>query len=222
MNAVIIGGGQVGSYIAKLLLDNGCTVKVIEKREDVLEKLRAELPSEILVVGGGADPHIMEKAGIQQADVVAAVTGADEINLVASTIAKYEFGVPRVIARVNHPKNEWLFTAEMGVDVPVNQANLLARLVVDEIDLKHMITLMKINRGKHSISQFNVEPGSLADGKSLKELPMPEDAVLIAIHRGDEVILPRGETVVQADDRILALCSTPAQQVIDTIFAEPQ
>ena len=105
MKVIIIGGGQVGAYIAKLLLNDNCSVKVIENREIVVEKLKKILPLDTIVLGSGTDPNILESCGIAEADVVATVTGADETNLVASTIAKFEFDVPRVIARVNNPQN---------------------------------------------------------------------------------------------------------------------
>ena len=109
MNIIIIGGGKVGAYIAKLLLNDNYSVKVIENRKDVLDKLKKEIPEDNIVLGSGTEPNVLESSGITETDVVAAVTGADETNLVASTIAKFEFGVPRVIARVNNPQNMWLF-----------------------------------------------------------------------------------------------------------------
>jgi trk system potassium uptake protein TrkA len=120
MKVIIIGGGKVGSYIAELLMNSKCSIKVIEHRKNVLEKLKTEIPAEMIIYGSGTDPDVLESAGIADADVVAAVTGADEANLVASTIAKFEFNVPRVISRINNPRNAWLFNAGMGVDVALN------------------------------------------------------------------------------------------------------
>ena len=113
MRTIIVGGGQVGSYVARILIDAGRDVRVVEYREKPLAGLKNELPPEAIVNGDGADPKVLEQAGINDADVVAAVTGADEINLVTATIAKFEFGVDKVIARINNPKNTWLFTEEM-------------------------------------------------------------------------------------------------------------
>lgn len=220
MNAIIIGGGQVGSYIAGLLLESNCHVRIIEPRESVFNKLKNELPLETLIIGGGTDPATMEQAGIEKADVVVAVTGADETNLVASTIAKYEFGVPRVIARVNNPKNEWLFNAGMGVDVKFNQANILAHLVVNEIDLKNMVTLLKLNKGDYSIVQVTVAPSSTAVGKAVKDLSLSGEVLLIAIHRGDEILLPRGETQIQQGDHILVFADDQGQVFTNRLFGE--
>lgn len=218
MNVIIIGGGKVGAYIANLLLNNNCSVKVIEHRENVLEKLKKEIPEEVIVHGSGTDPSILESSGITEADVVAAVTGADETNLVASTIAKFEFGVPRVIARVNNPQNAWLFNSGMGVDVGLNQADLMAHIVVEEMDVKNVLTLMKLNRGDYSIVQIKVDNQSEAANKALKDMRIPAKAVLIAIFHGKEVIIPRGDTIINAGDNILALADKDAQITLNALF----
>ncbi|HEX3040280.1 MAG TPA: TrkA family potassium uptake protein [Caproiciproducens sp.] len=218
MKVIIIGGGQVGVYIANLLLGNKCTVKVIENREAVFEKLKKDLPKENIVFGSGTNPAVLESVGIADADVVAAVTGSDETNLVASTIAKFEFGVPRVIARVNNPKNSWMFNAGMGVDIGLNQADLMAHLVIEGIDLKNILTLMKINRGEYSIVQVSVDSHSQAVRKPIKELVIPSSAVLIAISRGESTIIPRGDTVIYENDNVLALADESAQAAINELF----
>jgi len=218
MKVIIIGGGQVGAHIASLLLNNNCTVKVIENRENVFTKLKLELPLDNIVFGSGTDPNILEFCGIADADVVVAVTGADETNLVASTIAKFEFGIPRVIARVNNPKNTWLFNSNMGVDVGLNQADLMAHLVIEEMDLKNMLTLMKINRGDYAIVQVKVDDKSESVHKTVKDISIPAKAVLIAIYRGDKVIIPRGNTTIMGGDDILAFADVDAKVVINKIF----
>lgn len=218
MKVIVIGGGKVGAYIAKLLLDNNCSVKVIENRKNVLDKLRRELPEDAIVHGSGTDPDILESCGIAETDVVAAVTGADEVNLVASTIAKFEFDAPRVIARVNNPQNAWLFNSGMGVDVGLNQADLMAHIVVEEMDLKNMLTLMKINRGNYSIVQVKVDNQSEAVNKTLKDLIIPAKAVLISISRGKSVIIPRGDTIIKEGDSILAFTDKDAQVTMNELF----
>ena len=205
MKVVIIGGGQTGAYIANLLLSNNISVKVIENRGVVLGKLKNELPADVIVSGSGTDPKYLEAAGIAEADVVVCVTGADETNLVAATLAKMEFGVPRVIARVNNPKNAWLFNAGMGVDVGVNQADLMAHLVVSEMDLKDMMTLLKLNDGNYAIVQIRVDGQSPAAEKAVKDLSIPANALLITILRGKDTIVPNGDTLIHSEDSILAL-----------------
>jgi len=217
MKVIIVGGGQMGAYIASLLLKNDCAVTVIENREAVFTKLKKDLPAQNILLGDGTNPSVLESAGIAGADVVAAVSGTDETNLVASTIAKFEFGVPRVIARVNNPKNVWLFTPSMGVDVALNQADLLAHLVVEEMDLKNMYTLLKVSHGAYSIAEVKVAEQSIAAGKPVRDLAIPEKSVLIAITRGDKVIIPRGDTVVLGGDQILVLADTESKVGINRL-----
>lgn len=218
MKVIIVGGGQMGTYLAALLLKNKCDVTLIENRDNVFEKLTRELPAGNILQGDGTQPAVLESAGIANADVVAAVSGADETNLVVSTITKYEFGVPRVIARVNNPKNAWLFTPEMGVDVALNQADLLAHLVVEDMDLKNMFTLLKVSHGKYSIAEVKVDARSKGAGKAVRELSIPETSVLVAITRGSDVIIPRGDTVVEGGDTVLVLASSDSKTVINRLF----
>jgi trk system potassium uptake protein len=117
MNVLIVGGGKTGAQLTRLLLDEGHRVPLIERRPETAERLRGELPTECVVTGDGSSPNILEGVGILSAQVLAAVTGEDEANLVITTLARFEFKVPRTIARVNNPKNAWLFTPDMGVDV---------------------------------------------------------------------------------------------------------
>lgn len=218
MKVIIVGGGQVGAYIANMLLKNQCSVKVIENRDDVIEKLKRDLPLENIVLGSGTDPDVLESAGIAEADAIAAVTGADETNLVAATLAKFEFGVSRVIARVNNPKNAWLFNAGMGVDVGLNQADLMAHLVVEEIDFKNIFTLMKLNHSGYSIVQVKVDSQSAVVNKAILNLAIPAKAVLIAVYRGKDVIIPHGDTVFHVGDNILVFADEDAQAAINELF----
>jgi trk system potassium uptake protein TrkA len=218
MKVIIIGGGKVGAYVADLLLNNGCSVKIIEIREAICTNLKNSLPRDTVVFGSGTDPNVLESCGIADTDVVAAVTGDDEINLVASTIAKFEFGVPRVIARVNNPKNVWLFNAGMGVDVGLNMADLMSHIVVEEMDLKNMLTLLKMSRGNYSIVQIKVDRLSAAVNKKLKDMDIPEKAVFIALYRGKDVIIPRGNTTIMEGDDILVFADGDSQVKLNNLF----
>lgn len=218
MKVIIIGGGQVGSHLASLLLSNGHEVKVVEHRENVFHKLEQELPHDSLLFGNGSDPDVMKKAGIASANVVAAVTGADEINLVVSTLAKMEFGVPRVVARVNNPKNAWLFNQMMGVDVGVNQAEIMAHFVVEEMNLKDMFTLLRLNRGEYSIVQIQVQAGAKAVNRQLKDLSIPKKCVLIAITRDKSILIPKGDTQILQGDEILTLTDEESRPELREIF----
>ena len=217
MNVVIIGGGQVGAYIANLLLESKHHVMVIENREAVLEKIREELPMGNIVAGNGTDPNVLEAAGIQRADVVAAVTGADEVNLVATTIAKFEFGVKRVLARVNNPKNAWLFDASMGVDVVLNQANLMARIIIEEMNLDQMMMLLKLGGSDYSISQFKVCTGANAIGQRMGDLRIPASSSFVAIDRGGQIVMPSDDVVIEEGDNLVIFADEPAMEVVHSL-----
>ena len=133
MNVLIVGGGQVGGHVAQLLLAAGCQVTIVEPREAALARVRQDVPGACILAGSGTDPAMLEAAGVATAGVVCAVTGADETNLAIATLAKFGFGVGRVLARMNNPRNRWLFEPDLGVDLAVNQAELMAQLVVEGI-----------------------------------------------------------------------------------------
>lgn len=205
MNVIIIGGGKTGSHLAHLILEEGHTVKIIEERGNVLEKLKGELSSEHIVPGNGSSPPVLEAAGIRAADVLAAVTGSDETNLVVTSLARFEFNVPRIIARINNPKNAWLFTPEMGVDAALNQADILAHLVAEEMSLGDMITLLKLRRGEFSLIEEKVHPQSPVASQAISGLAIPPDCTIVAVIRKNQLIIPKGNTILEEDDEIIAL-----------------
>jgi len=205
MFVIIVGGGKTGSHLAADLLKEGHKVKVIEGREDVLERLRNELPLDLLIEGDGSSPAVLENADIAHAQVLAAVTGEDEANLVITTLARFEFNVPRVIARVNNPKNAWLYTQEMGVDVALNQSDILAHLIAEEMSLGDMMTLLKFRKGQYALVEEKVHPLALAAGKAIRDLALPPRCVLAAIIRKGELIIPKGDVQLQHADEIIAL-----------------
>jgi len=205
MFVIIVGGGNTGSYLAKLLLDGGHKVKVIEERQIPLEKLPNEIPLEVIIRGDGSSPITLENAGIRKANVLAAVTGSDETNLVVTSLARFEFNVPRVIARVNNPKNAWLFNQEMGVDVALNQADILARLVAEEMSLGDMMTLLKLRKGEFSLIEEKVHPLSISANICLRDIGLPNDSVIVAIIHKNQILIPHGDTILQPADEVLAL-----------------
>jgi trk system potassium uptake protein TrkA len=218
MFVIIVGGGNTGSYLAKMLLDGGHTVKVIEERPAILEKLKTELPSEAIIPGDGSSPVTLEKAGVLSAHVLAAVTGLDETNLVITSLARFEFNVPRVIARVNNPKNAWLFTHEMGVDVALNQAEIFARLIAEEMSLGDMMTLLKLRRGEYSLVEEKVHPLAAAVNQNLSALQLPSECVIAAIIRKNQLLIPHGDTVLQPADEVLALVHTSQLAQLATLL----
>jgi trk system potassium uptake protein TrkA len=205
MKVLVIGGGKVGSYLAALLVAEKHDVRIIEIRPERVAPLRRDLPSESVLAGSGTAPAVLEAAGIQHTQVVAAVTGADETNLVAASLARFEFNVPRVIARVNNPKNAWLFTSQMGVDVALNQADLMAHLIVEEMSLGDMMILLKLRKGEYSLVEEQVHPQAQATGKAIRDLRLPDECVLAAVIRAGKLIIPRGDTVLQPLDEVLAV-----------------
>lgn len=218
MYTIIVGGGQIGAYLASLLLAEKHQIKVIEQRRDRIAILEQTIPAEMLILGSGSDPTILENAGIHKADVVAAVTGSDETNLVVCSLARLEFKVPRVIARVNNPKNAWLYTPEMGVDVALNQADLLAHLIAEEMSLGDMMTLLKLRKGLYSLVEEKVAPNSVANGRALRDLNIPPRCVFTAIIRKGELIVPRGDTVLQTADEVLAVVHSAELPQLATIL----
>jgi len=205
MFVIIVGGGKTGSSVAELLLKEKHRVIVVEHRQDIIERLREELPRESVFEGDASLPSILEAAGVGEANVVAAVTGEDEANLVVCTLARFEYGVPRIIARVNNPKNAWLFTPEMGVDVALNEADMMAHLVAEEMSLGDMMTLLKFRKGQYALVEEKVHPLALAAGKAIRDLHLPPQCVLAAIIRKGELIIPKGDVLLQPADEVIAL-----------------
>lgn len=205
MFVIIVGGGKTGSQLALQLLDGGHEIRLIEDRPGVLERLVHEMPPDVVVAGDGSSPTVLEEAGVRRAQVLAAVTGEDEANLVITTLARFEFNVPRIIARVNNPKNAWLFTPDMGVDVALSQADILARLIAEEMSLGDMMTLLKLRKGEYSIVEEKVHPQAQVVGKQLREIQMPVECTIVAILRKGQLIIPRGDTILQPVDEVIAL-----------------
>lgn len=222
MYVIVVGGGKIGTRLAALLRDGGYQVKVIEIRREEIARLQAELSPDVVMLGDGTAPEILEEADIRQADAVAAVTGADETNLVVLNLAKFEFGVRRTIGRVNNPKNAWLYSQEMGVDVGLNQADMMAHLIAEEMSLGDMMTLLKLRRGEYSLVEEKVDPSSAAAGKAVRDLDLPTDCVLSAVVRRGELILPRGPTVLEAGDEVLAVVHSSCVSDLAAILGRPQ
>ncbi len=219
MFVIIVGGGKTGSYLAELLRKEKHQVKVIEDRLEVIERLKQELPPDAVIEGDGSSPRVLEQADVMHANVLAAVTGEDEANLVIAMMARFEFRVPRIIARVNNPKNAWMFTPDMGIDVALNQADMMAHLIAEEMSLGDMMTLLKLRRGQYSLVEEKVHPTAVVVGKAVRELMLPPQCILAAIIRKGELIIPRGDIVLMPADEVLAVVHSSEVEALASLLA---
>ncbi|MCI1998791.1 MAG: TrkA family potassium uptake protein [Olsenella sp.] len=219
MQIIIVGGGKTGSYLAPILKGDGSSVVVVDNRRRVAERFQANLPDQRVIVGNGTSPEVLERAGVMGADVVIAATGSDEVNLVVSTLAKVEYQVPRVVARVNNPRNSWMFNESMGVDVGINQADLIARSVQEGLDMEDVFTIMRLGKDDHALVQVEVRPGSGAVGRRVSDLSLPDQTVIIAIDRAGDIIVPNGDTGLCEGDNVLALTPEGARQELRRALA---
>ncbi len=221
MYVLIIGGGRTGSHLASLLFSQGHEVRVVEQRPEILTNIHHELPTEIIYEGDGTDPQFLEAMNIQKANVLAAVSSDDADNLVAASLAKQHYGVARVIGRVNNPRNAWLFTPEFGVDVALNQADIMAKLIEEEMSLGDMMIMLKLRRGKYSLVEEKIFPGAHAVGVAVKDLPLPANCTISGVIRHGEIVIPRGVTVLEEGDEILALVDDSARAQLEKLLGRP-
>jgi trk system potassium uptake protein len=205
LSVMIIGGGNMGAYLCQLLLAGGHQAKIVEIRQERIPELRLDLLEEAVVWGNGTDPSVLEAAGINDVTVVAAVTGNDETNLVVTSLARFEFGISRTIARVNNPRNSWMFTSIMGVDVALNQAELMGHLIAEEMSLGQMMTLLKLRRGQYALVEEKVDATALASARSVHDLNLPSQCILVAVLREGQLLVPQPELVLQPEDEVLAV-----------------
>lgn len=218
LTILIAGRGKVGSYLASLLLGKNHRVRIIEELDSESSLLQHSIPDDIIIRGNPINPHVLVSAGINEADIVAAVTRSDEINLVITSLARFEFNVPRTVARVNVPKNAWLFTQEMGVDVALNQADLMAHIIAEEISFRDMKTLLKLQKGQYSLIEKVVQEGSDITGKTIREINIPAECVFSAIIRNGNLIIPKGSTMIQPGDEILAVSHVSVLDDLDRLI----
>ena len=160
-----------------------------------------------VLLGDACEPYVLEEAKLGQADVIVAATGDDEDNLVVSLLAKQEFAVPRVLARVNHPENEWMFTEQWGVDTAVSPPHILTALVEEAVSVGDIVRLLKLQRGKVTLVELTLQEGSAAAGRPMYELRLPLDSAIVAIVRDEHVVIPQPETVLTAGDELMAIAT---------------
>jgi trk system potassium uptake protein TrkA len=214
MRVAIAGAGAVGRSIAAELIDGRHQVMLIERDADQFEPQSVEQADWVL--GDACEVSILEESGIEQCDVVIAATGDDKVNLVVSLLAKTEFAVPRVVARVNNPSNEWLFTDAWGVDVAVSTPRMLAAMVEEAVSVGDLVRLMTFRQSQANLVELTLPEETPLAGKSVSELALPRDAALVTILRGDRVIVPQPEDPLEPGDELLFVATSDVEPEIRT------
>lgn len=210
MKVAIAGGGKVGTYIAHDLLRNHHQVVMIERDPARAGEVAAELSLQVREADA-CELAELHAAGLGDVDVMVAATGEDQVNLVVSLLAKQEFAIPRVVARVNHPKNQWLFNEAWGVDVSVSSPQLLTALVEEAVSVGSLVQLLPLRGSEAKLVEVRLAKDFPCGSQSLSELPLPRDATIVAVVRDGHVIVPNGDTVLETADEVLALVTPDSE-----------
>ena len=213
MKVLIAGAGKVGAFIAADLSAAGHDVTIVDVNPARVEQLREleSLAATAVVAADACEVTELIAAGAETVDVVVAVTGDDEDNLVISMLAKQEFAVPRVLARVNHPENRWLFDQTWGVDVAVSTPHLLTALVEEAVSVGTLVRLMSLPGGRAHLVEVTLAEDTPVAGKDLAALPFPRNSTVVAVIRAGSVVVPRGDTTLFAGDEVLVLVNEESE-----------
>ena len=203
MKSIIIGGGKIGYYLLKTLKEKNYNVVLIERDKKLCESIAEDIDADI-ICGDGTDVDVLKDAGINEAEVVAAVTGADEENLVICKIAKSTFNISKTIARVNNPKNMSMFKA-LGVDKTVCSTAVIANLIEYEFDKDNFKIIQTFERGAMILVEIKIDKESIWNDNFVKDLDLPDECVMTSVLRDDKAIYPRGNTRIIENDNILVL-----------------
>lgn len=217
MRVAIAGGGAVGTFVANDLRLAGHDVLIIERNPDLVARLRPTMDVE-WQVGDAAEVTELQEAGVANVDVMVAATGEDQVNLVVSLLAKQEFSVQRVIARVNDPKNYWLFNDTWGVDVSVSTPHLLTALIEEAVAVGSLVHLFRFEGGDAGLVEVTLAEDSPAVGKTIMQLDVPRDASIVALVRDGHVVVPRGDTVVREGDEVMVLITSSSEERMKEIL----
>jgi trk/ktr system potassium uptake protein len=221
MRVVVTGGGAVGRHLSADLAERGHRVTLIDQDVAIVEKLREVLEGVTVIQGDACEPWVLEEADLSKAEVVVAATGDDEDNLVTSLLSKQEFAVPRVLARVNHPKNEWLFNEQWGVDAAVSPPHILTAMVEEAVTVGDLVRLIRLEGGRVSIVEMTLPEGSPSVGQPIYGLRLPPDSAIVAILREGHVVIPQPETVLSTGDEVLALANAAAERGLRDAIVGP-
>ena len=220
MKVAVTGAGAVGTFVATDLRAANHEVLMIERNPDVAARLRSGTEFD-WYVGDACEVSHLHEAGIASVDVMVAATGEDQVNLVVSLLAKQEFAVPRVVARVNDPKNKWLFNESWGVDVSVSTPHLLTALIEEAVSVGSLVRLFELEGGNAQLIEVTLAEDSPARDKTLAGLGVPRDATIVAVVRSGHVVFPRGDTVLQLGDEVLALVTPESEPGVKALLVGP-
>src|SRR3954453_1042403 len=216
MRVIIAGGGSVGRFIAEQLAAGGHEVLIVENAADVVGRhSEGAVP---WLLGEACEVSTLARASAESADVVAAVTGDDEDNLVISLLAKQEFGVPRVVALVNNPNNEWMFNESWGGDVSGSTPHLLTALVQEAVSVGSFVRLLSFEGGRARLAEVTLAEGASAADKEIVELGLPRDSTIVALLRKDRVVVPRGDSVLRVGDEVIVLVTEDSEAEVRSIL----
>jgi trk system potassium uptake protein len=221
MFVFIAGGGRTGAQLASQLLAQNYQVRLIEHRRELLARLHHEIPTEVIYEGLATDPTVLHDAGLEKAQVLVACTNDDAANLVLCYLARTVFKVKRTIGRINNPRNAWLFDKNFHVDETINQADVIAHLIQEEMSLGDMMTLLKLRRGRYALVEEKVPAGAKAVGMELRELGLPDQCVIAAIIRNGQITLPRGNTKLEEHDEVLAITDGQGAKQLAILLEPP-
>ncbi len=209
MKVAIAGAGAVGRSIARELIENGHEVTLIERNAEHIDI--DAIPAAHWRLGDACELSLLESAHIEEIDVVIAATGDDKANTVLSLLAKTEFAVPRVVARVNDPRNEWLFDEAWGVDVAVSTPRMLASLVEEAVSVGDLVQLMAFRKGSANLVEITLPDDTPWGGRPVRKLEIPRDAALVAILRGNRVIVPEADEPLEGGDELLLVATADVE-----------
>lgn len=223
MRVVIVGGGKVGAFIAAELVEAGHAVTVLERSPQRCAQVTGGHTSTTAanaewLVADGCEVDALTAAKMETADVLVAVTGDDEDNLVAALLGKVEFGVPRVIARINDPDNEWMFDESWGVDVAVSTPHLITGLVEGAVGVGNLVRILAFEGGRIRLAELTLHANANAVGRQLADLGFPRGASVVAIVRDDHVVVPRGDTALCAGDEVVVLVSDDTEPAVQDLL----
>jgi trk system potassium uptake protein len=219
VKVVIVGAGRLGRQLAEALVATGKEVTLVEIERILAEQVAATCPAHVLY-GDAAEPTVLEEAGALKADVLAAVTGGDQVNLVVSLLAKRQFDVPRVVARVNEPENHWLFTDRWGVDVAVSASATVLSLIEEATSLADTVGLMRLGTAGVNLIETTITAHSSAIGKSVSEVGLPGGTMVAAVLRGGQPKVPSGSFTLEIGDELLVISEAATEADIHQVFQQ--